>query len=98
MEDIEKNDKIVFRIHAIRHMFQRSITAGDVRSVLTAGQVIEEYPDDTPYPSKLLLGWCQGRPIHVVVAFSTDDQEMIVVTVYEPDPGLWESDFKRRRK
>ncbi len=33
----------------------------DVREVLTSGEVIESYPDDTPYPSRLVLGWRGSR-------------------------------------
>ena len=90
-------DHIIFRVHAIRRMFQREISVDDVRHVLATGEVIEEYPDDTPYPSRLLLGWRGSRPIHVVAAHNADELETIVVTVYEPDPNLWESDLKRRR-
>ena len=47
---------LVFRIHAIQRMFERSVTRADVREVLATGEVIEQYPDDTPYPSRLILG------------------------------------------
>lgn len=30
--------------------------------------VKEDYPDDTPYPSRLLLGWHNNRPLNIVVA------------------------------
>ena len=40
----------------------------DVRHVLQTGEVIEEYPDDTPFPSYLILGFVGDRPFHVVVA------------------------------
>jgi hypothetical protein len=45
----------------------------------------------------LLLGRVGGRPLHVVAAYNAEDDETIVVTVYEPDPALWEDGFKRRR-
>ena len=48
-------------------------------------------------PSRLLLGWCQARPLHVVCAHNPGDREIIVVTVYEPDPEKWDSTFTRRR-
>jgi hypothetical protein len=53
------------------------------------------YPDDKPYPSRLLLGWVESRPIHVVTA--TAEHEIIVIRVYEPDPSLWEPGCERRR-
>ena len=34
----------------------------------------------------------------VVVADNADDDETIVVTVYEPDPALWRPGFRRRRR
>ncbi|MGA2073347.1 MAG: DUF4258 domain-containing protein [Terriglobia bacterium] len=54
--------------------------------------------DDRPYPSRLVLGWRSARPLHVVVAHNSDENELIVITAYEPDLGLWEADFKRRKQ
>ena len=52
-------------------------------------------PNDTPYPSRLLLGWAGTRPIHVVAAHS--NREIIIITVYEPDPVLWQPGFLGER-
>lgn len=60
------------------------------------GRVKMVYPNDKPYPSRLLLGWVEHGPIHVVTA--TAEHEIILVTVYEPDPNLWDSGFQRRRE
>ena len=79
-------------------MHQRDISEEEVQYVLRTGETVEEYPDDIPYPSRLMLGWHGSRPIHVVVADNANDQINIVITVYEPDPREWESDFKRRKK
>ena len=88
---------IAYRVHAVRRMFERGIGDENVRKVLVEGEEIANYPDDKPYPSRLLLGWVGRRPLHVVTAYNADDDETIVVTVYEPDPALWEDGFKRRR-
>ncbi len=88
---------LVFRVHAIRRMFERDIGVAEVRHVVETGEVIETYPEEAPYPSRLLLGWSRSRPLHVVVADETEAGETIVVTVYEPDPALWDRDFCRRR-
>ena len=90
--------KLVYRVHALRRMFVRSIAASEVRTVIEQGATIERYPNDTPYPSRLLLGFVGGRVLHVVVADNEDDDETIVVTVYEPDPALWQPGFRRRRR
>jgi hypothetical protein len=78
-------------------MFQRRINEEEVRCVLETGKLIEEYPDDQPHPSRLILGWSGPRPVHVVIADNYSDNQVIVVTVYEPDPDEWEPDFTRRK-
>jgi hypothetical protein len=90
-------DRLTFRVHAIHRMYQRRISEGEVRNVIETGETIEDYPDDFPYPSRLVLGWHGPLPIHVVVADNNSEQEYIVITVYEPDPSEWEADFKRRK-
>jgi Domain of unknown function (DUF4258) len=89
------NEPLIFRVHAIQRMAQRGINVEDVRQVLDTGEVIENYPDDFPYPSVLVLGWVRGQPLHIVAA--TGPSEKIVITVYEPDPARWEPDFRRRK-
>lgn len=91
-------NKLVYRTHAIERMYERYISKQDVRHVLEHGEVIEDYLEDIPYPSRLVLGWIEGRPLHVVAANNDDMGETIIITVYEPDSSLWESDFRRRRK
>ena len=65
---------------------------------LKSADVIESYPEDTPYPSRLPMGWSGPRPLHVVVAESTAAAEIVVITVYQPDRATWDRDFRRRRK
>ena len=89
--------RVVLRLHAQQRMFARGIKTPDVEAVLAGGETIEEYPADTPYPSRLVLGWVRGRPLHVVAAENREDGETIVITAYEPDPTQWDAEFKRRR-
>lgn len=97
MSNLQLPRRIIFRIHAIQRMFERGIDEADVRVVLTTGEVLEDYPTDTPYPSRLLLGWRGIRPLHVVAAYNATDDETIVITVYVPDPDQWEDRFRRRK-
>ena len=90
-------ERLVFRVHAIQRMFQRGISEDDIRHVLETGEVIQQYPEDQPYPSRLVLGWRGLQPIHVVAADNQDDQEIILITVYEPDPAQGEPDFRRKK-
>ena len=89
--------KITYRVHAIQRMFERGISEAEVGRVLSQGEEIASYSDDKPYPSRLLLGWRGGRPLHVVSAYNAEDEEHVVITVYEPNPALWEPGFKRRK-
>jgi hypothetical protein len=90
--------RLIFRKHALNRMFERAISEEDVRRVLTTGEVIQHYPHDAPYPSRLLLGWCGQRPIHVVAADIGDERATVIITVYEPDLQIWEADFKRKKQ
>lgn len=93
----EREQRLTFRVHAIERMFQRGIDVSDVRCVLNGGEVIENYPEDEPFPSRLILGWREGRPIHIVAADDGKGDETFIITVYEPNPDLWEPGFRRRR-
>jgi len=89
---------ILYRIHAIQRMFERQISAGNVRQVLQSGEMIEDYSDDMPHPGGLMLGKHGQRSLHVVMAENTKDNELVVITVYDPDPSQWKAQFKGRKK
>lgn len=78
-------------------MFERNISETDVLEVLRHGQIAQDYPDDMPHPSKLLMGKSADRVIHVVAAENLIDKEIIIITVYEPDPLKWEPGFLKKR-
>ncbi len=90
--------KFVFSSHAVNAMISRNIAADDVIAVIEFGEVIADYPGDKPYPSKLLLNFIDGTPIHVVVAQNISSDECIVITCYLPDATLWDKDFKTKIK
>lgn len=89
--------KITFTEHALIRMFEREIGRAEVREVVERGDTIASYPDDNPYPNFLLLGFPNGRALHVVLALQREAEHGIVVTVYEPERRLWEEDFRKRR-
>ena len=62
-------------------MFRRGISTEDVRHVVRIGEPIEDYPEDTPYPSRLVLGWRGSRPLHIAIADDADAQKTIAITV-----------------
>ena len=86
--------KIVFGSHALRRMFQRAVSIGNARMVIESGEPIADYPEDRPFPNRLLLGFAAGQPLHGVVAVDQADDVCLVVTVYRPSPGEWDTGYK----
>jgi hypothetical protein len=89
--------QLIFSTHAIKRMFERSITKIDIRRVLVNGEVINDYPEDKPYPSQLILGWSLKRPLHVVIAMDVKEQKLYIVTVYDPGLDQWEPNLRRKK-
>lgn len=89
---------ITFSRHALEQMFVRGLTVEDVTEVVRSGELIEDYSDDKPYPSCLLMAQIRGREVHVVAARDPATSGCIVVTAYEPNLHVWEPDFRTRRK
>ncbi len=89
--------KLIFRLHALARMSQRCFEPDDIQSALESGVLVEDYPDDTPYPSILVMAWIEQRPVHIVAANNDTDKETIIITVYEPDSLKWHSGFTRRK-
>jgi hypothetical protein len=88
--------KYFFSTHALKSMISRVIKPEDVKQVIESGETIASYPSDKPYSSSLLLKFVENRPLHVVVAYNDLDQSCIIITCYEPDPSLWDTDFKNK--
>ena len=83
--------------HARIRLYERGITLDDVICCVANGEIIEQYENDKPLPSCLVLGMVvSGKFIHIVV--SHDDEFIYLITAYYPDEQQWNSDFKIRRK
>lgn len=95
---MDKDQKIVFSNHAVRQMFQRGITIEAVKYVIQEGRVIINYPDDKPYPSKIIFAIYNSRPLHIVFSENIEDKMVIIITTYEPSSEIWEDNFITRKK
>lgn len=82
--------------HSFKRIFEKEINPEDVFNTVRNGEVIKEYPSDIPYPSFLLLNFVNNQPLHVVVAKHQTDDFCFVITVYQPDPEMWDIDFKNK--
>lgn len=78
-------------------MAERRISQATLLEALRAGERIEDYPDDEPYPSALFLASVAARPIHVVAAMDADSDWAYIITAYEPGLDHFSSDFRTRR-
>ncbi|HID27382.1 MAG TPA: DUF4258 domain-containing protein [Methanosarcinales archaeon] len=64
-----------------------------------AGEIIEYYPEDKPYPSCLVYGRTfKDEPVHSVWAYNEETKWAVLVTVYRPDPARWINWRIRRRR
>jgi hypothetical protein len=88
---------LAFSGHAIQQMFYRRISKNDVQAVIAYGEMIEEYPEDEPFPCCLLLDYVRGTPIHVVLSKDEETETCYVVTAYIPELQVWQNDFRTRR-
>lgn len=98
LKDAVNNGRIEWQKHALERMAERNILRSAVIEILLTGERIEDYPDDTPFPSALFLKLFGQRPIHVVAAYDFVSKWAFVITAYEPKLEHFEPDFKKRRK
>jgi hypothetical protein len=89
--------KIMYRSHAIQRMFERDVSVRNVSQALLSGETIEDYSAEMPEPSRLILGFQGNRPFHIVTSENREINETTIITVYLPDPGKWNKDFRRRK-
>ena len=89
--------KILWTEHITIRLRERRIKRSDLFDCIKNGEIIEQYPDDTPYPSCLISGTCTvGKPLHVVVGLNTNVL-CCMITAYQPDSDRWKEDFKTRK-
>jgi len=86
-----------FSSHAIKRMFERSLSRDDVVCAIEQGEVIRDYPEDNPYPSCLILWFLNETPIHVVLARNDSDLSCYIVTAYVPSEAIWQAGFKEKK-
>ncbi len=90
-------DKIFATNHAAERFRERKISVRDIYNAINCGEIIEQYPNDYPYPSCLILGKnLRGEEIHTVL--SDEGTASRIITAYFPDVDKWSADFKVRRQ
>ena len=100
IEDLQRictPENIIITIHAAKRLEQRGIFLKEVMNCIMTGEIIEQYPDDYPYPSCLILGMSiEDKYLHVVIG--NHESDLFLITAYFPSFDKWESDFKTRKE
>lgn len=93
-----QSNRIRITDHADEEAIADNLKLNDIFQSVFNGEVIENYPNDKPYPSCLIFGMTENDiPIHSVWAYNKENKWSVLITVYRPDPSLW-IDWRVRRK
>ena len=83
--------------HADEEAQADHLSFDEIFTSVLQGEIIENYPDDKPYPSCLIYGKTFSRePVHSVWAYHQETQWAVLITLYRPDPARW-LDWRTRR-
>lgn len=92
------DDKILWSAHAERERFHDNLSVIEILDAIHSGDIIEQYDDDKPLPSCLMAGKSGNKNIHAVIGYNADTGYIRIITVYIPDPELWDKEYKRRTR
>ncbi len=94
-----RHNRIRISDHADEEAQADHLSFDEVFFSVLQGEIIEDYPDDKPYPSCLIYGnTFTNAPVHSVWAYNPGNQWVVLITVYRPDPKRWIKWRVRRAK
>ena len=94
--ELIESGEILISHHARVRMFERNVSTDDLIAIISSGEIIEEYHDDEPCPSVLIMGFIDAVAYHTVIALCSD--HIRVITVYIPERDKWIEYRKRRNE
>ena len=97
LQEYYRQDRVIISIHAQERLRQRGIKTKDIRQCIMTGEIIEQYPEDFPFPSCLIFGYCNDKKIIHVVA-SDEGTMSRIITAYFPSLEKFEKDLKTRKE
>ena len=93
-----KSNRVRITDHADEEASNDNLLFKEIFDSIPTGEIIEQYPDDKPYPSCLILSKSlKDEPIHSVWAYNQVTKASALITVYRPNPEQW-IDWKIRRE
>ena len=91
-------ERVLITNHARQEAENDNLRLDEIYWSVNHGELIENYPDDKPFPSCLIVGITPNNdPIHSVWAYNSQKQIAILITVYRPDSDKW-IDGRERKK
>jgi hypothetical protein len=97
--ELVRGGDVVVSNHGYDELAEDSLTVREILASVSDAVVIEDYPVYPKGPCVLVRQQdSMGNPIHVVWGIPKGSPSAaVLVTAYRPDPGLWSSDFLRRK-
>ena len=95
IQTLFNNKEVVLTQHFLDKIELRDIKILDIKQAIINGEIIENYPDDYPYPSALVLGFSDNKPLHIVAGIGSD--LLWLITAYYPDSDIWEDNNRTRK-
>ena len=96
LRELYNSGSIKWSVHCLERMQERDITIDDIGCCINNGEIIEEYPNDYPHPSCLILGInINGNYLHVVAG--SDGKILFIISAYYPSLQKFEADYRTRR-
>jgi hypothetical protein len=92
--ELIESGEILISHHARVRMFERNVSTDNLITIISSGEIIEEYSDDEPCPSVLIMGFIDAVAYHTIIAICGD--HIRVITVYIPEQDKW-IEYRRRR-
>jgi hypothetical protein len=90
-----RSSNFMLSAHADREAADEEIDIAEIRDAILNDEILEQYSDTGRGESCLILGFVNGRPIHVVCGWRRG--AVAIITVYIPKPPTFENPRTRRR-
>ena len=89
-------DNVFVTEHAAERFRQRGIKIKDIRHAVENGEIIEQYPNDYPFPSCLIYGKDYANNV-IHVCMSDEGTASRIITAYYPNTDKWDDALKVRK-
>lgn len=100
ISDLIKIGEIRISAHGYDELANDNIYVKDLVSTINSAVLIQEYPEYSKGPCVLVLHYDESqRPVHAVRGIPKNlISPAVLITAYRPDPEIWNSDFRTRKK